>query len=423
MAALRIGIAGLGTVGGGVVKILQEKSALLSARCGKELKIIAASARKKRDIKGAEWLDDPLALAARSDIDIVVELIGGAEGVANDLVTNSLKNGKSVVTANKALIAKHGLRLATLAEQHNAQLLFEAAVAGGIPIIGALKRNLAGNRFSKISGILNGTCNFILTAMESRELDFQTALKKAQELGYAEADPSFDVGGVDAAHKLAILTSLAFDCPPALDHIYIEGIEKILPSDIHYAHELGYRIRLLGVTEMVDGKISQRVHPALVPDDSPLARVTDVTNAVLVNCDALGPLFIQGAGAGGGATASSVIADLAHLALGTKGATFNIPAAQLKPGNFMAISGHTGAYYLRMAVKDTPGVLAEITHDLSEEKIGVDAVLQPSAKNGKMAEIILITHPTDEASMQRAGEKISDLSALAEPLHLIRVER
>ncbi len=427
-SSLNIAIAGLGTVGCGVVDILQQKPELLAARAGTPITITAVSARDKTRDRGCDlsayaWCDDPLELATREDVDVVVELIGGADGTALALAEATIKNKKAFVTANKALIATHGMALATAAERNATPLAFEAAVAGGIPIIKTIKEALTGNQIRRVLGIMNGTCNYILTAMQQDQRDFDDVLREAQELGYAEADPSFDINGTDTAHKLAILTSLAFATPVNLDAVYIEGIEQITLPDILYAHELGYHIRLLGIAALTDHGIEQRVHPVLVPLHSPLARVEGVLNAVEVDCDALGPIFLEGAGAGAGPTASAVVADIVDIAAGRLSPPLGLPTAALKEEPIADIARHHGPYYLRLVVQDTPGVLSAITTALSEQQIGVKNALQPSAeKNADSATIILVTHATDEHAMQTALAAINKLNYVLEAPHMIRIE-
>jgi homoserine dehydrogenase len=426
-APLRIGIAGLGTVGKGVLDILNKKSALLEARAGRPLIITAVSARskaKKRGVslKNIAWHEDALALASNPKVDVVAELIGGADGIALALCRTALENGKHVVTANKALIAKHGLMLAKLAEKKNVELLFEASVAGGIPVIKTLREGLAANNIRRIAGILNGTCNYILTAMELDGRPFAEVLKEAQDLGYAEADPGFDIDGVDASHKLAILSSLAFGVPVNVKAMHVEGIRRITLMDIRYALELGYRIRLLGIARMTKKGIEQRVHPALVPLSSPIAAVEGVLNAVEFDTDSLGSLFMEGAGAGGGPTASAVVADIVDIASGRGGLSFGMSAAALKPGVFTGIAEHEGPYYLHLKVTDKPGVLAGITKVLGGENIGVESVVQPPSREGKAASVILITHVTSESGMVKALKKIGKLEYVLEEPHIIRIE-
>ncbi|HSR55150.1 MAG TPA: homoserine dehydrogenase, partial [Alphaproteobacteria bacterium] len=375
---LNIAVAGLGTVGAGTVRLLQEHKDLLAKRTGREIAIKAVSARDRKrdrgiDLTGVDWQEDALALADRSDIDAVVELIGGSDGIARDLVTRSLEAGRHVITANKALLAHHGTELARIAEDNDVTLRFEAAVAGGIPIVKALREGLAANRIERIYGILNGTCNYILTTMRERGLDFEAVLAQAQDLGYAEADPGFDIDGVDAAHKLAILTALAFGSEIDFDAVHIEGIRRVTGDDIRYADELGYRIKLLGIARRTDGGIEQRVHPCLVEKSTPIASVEDVYNAVVADGDFVETTVYQGKGAGAGPTSSAVVADLMDAARGDCMPTFTIPAAGLSPANPARLDERVGCFYICMTVRDEPGVMADITAIFRDEHISLES--------------------------------------------------
>lgn len=425
--ALRIGIAGLGTVGGGTLKIISEHSAMLAARCGRPVVISAIAARDKHKDRGVDvskirWFDDPVALASDPEIDVVVELIGGSEGVARQLVEKALLAGKSVVTANKALIAHHGVALATLAEKTGALLAFEAAVAGGIPIIKALRDGLAANQFSRVAGILNGTCNYILTAMAEHKRGFDDMLAEAQALGYAEAEPSFDVDGIDTAHKLAILTSLAYGCAPAIDQVHIEGIRRVSLRDVEFAAELGYSIKLLGIASQTPEGIVQRVHPCMVAKDAPLASVNGVYNAVLVEGDAVGTVLFEGRGAGAGPTASSVVADIVDIARGVAYKPFTLPVAALASPNFAGMDALRSSYYLRLSVTDKPGVLAEVTGIFKREQISLQSFLQHSHQPNETVQLVLTTHDTQESAMKRAITAIATLDSIKEPPYMIRIE-
>lgn len=427
-APLRIGIAGLGTVGGGVLAILQENAALIAARCGRKLEVAAVCARdaaKSRgmDLSQIRWVSDPLALAADPGIDIVVEVMGGSEGAAKSLVEAALKQGKHVVTANKALIAHHGIVLAQLAEKQGRVLAFEAAVAGGIPIIKALRDGLAANRFTRIAGILNGTCNYILTTMREEQRDFPEILKNAMALGYAEADPSFDIDGIDAAHKTAILASLAFGTRVDIDAVHVEGIRRVSLRDMKFAEELGYRIKLLGIAERLEGGgILQRVHPCMVPQGSPMGAVDGVYNAVVAECDAAGRMIFEGRGAGAGPTGSSIVADIMDIARGVAYLPFTLPVAQLNSLPHAAMEELRTSYYLRLTVLDKPGVLADITTLCRDEGISVRSFIQHSHKPGEPVQVVLTTHATGEAHMQAALLKITALSSVTELPHMIRIE-
>lgn len=435
---LRIGIAGLGTVGGGTVSILQKHAVMLEERCGKKLEIVAVSARDKNKARGLElpppqpspasgrggikWVENPVDMASDPEIDVVVECIGGSEGVAKELVEAALKNGKSVVTANKALIAHHGIELAKLAEQSAAVLTFEAAVAGGIPIIKAIRDGLAANEFVRIAGILNGTCNYILTDMWVRKRGFEEVLKEAQELGYAEAEPSFDVDGIDAAHKTAILASLAYGIAPSLNHMHIEGIRAVTLRDMQYADELGYVIKLLGIVSLTPHGLEQRVHPCLIEKSSQLASVNGVYNAVLAQGDSVGTVLFEGRGAGAGPTASSVVADIMDIARGAVYKPFTLPMAKLKKLDFADMAKLQSSYYLRLGVVDKPGVLAEITGVFKNEDISLRAVVQHGQKSGEVVQLVVTTHETNEAAMQRAIDAIEKSRSVREKPYMIRIE-
>lgn len=427
--ALRIGIAGLGTVGAGVVKILAARGPHLAAASGRAVQLVAVSARDKTkdrgiDLTGVRWEDDPMALARAGDIDLVVELIGGSEGVARDLVEAALKAGKHVATANKALIAHHGTALARLAEQAGVALNYEAAVAGGIPIVKAMREALAGNEIRSVHGILNGTCNYILTEMETTGRDFADVLKDAQALGYAEADPSFDVGGIDAAHKLAILASLAFGTEVDFANVHIEGIEKISATDIAFAAEFGFKVKLLAIAEKGEGGIVQRVHPALVPVGTPLAAVSGVYNAVALDGDRVGHLVLEGRGAGEGPTASAVISDVVDIARGTIVPPFIVPAAQLKPPAKPLMDTHKSSFYLRLRAVDRAGSMAAITKALAEASVSIERIVQRGDKgdgSGRMP-VVFITHETDEGTMARARALLAQHEDVAGTPLVIRIE-
>ena len=426
-AAVRVGIAGLGTVGAGVLSLLRQHSGLIATRCGREVVPVAVSARDRaRDrgvpLDGYRWFDSATDLARDSEVDVVIELIGGEDGVAKAVVETALEAGKPVVTANKALIAHHGTALASLAESHDALLAFEAAVAGGIPALKTLREGLSGNAIDRLHGILNGTCNYILSTMRESGRDFDEVLAEAQALGYAEADPSFDVDGVDAAHKLAILTSLAFGCEVDFGAVYAEGIRNITASDIAYAEELGYRIKLLGIAERSDGGVEQRVHPCMVSTRSPLAQVEGVFNAVLFHGDFVDNIMIEGRGAGAGPTASAVVADLLDIARGNAVPAFGMPQARLKSLPTLPMAQHEGCYYIRLQVVDRPGVMADVTAILRDEAISLEAMLQRGRAPGEPVAVVLTTHETVEERMQRALQRIAALEASLEPPRIIRIE-
>jgi homoserine dehydrogenase len=424
---LRIGIAGLGTVGAGVVKLLAEHGRLLSVRGGRPLKVVAVSARSKTrkrdiDLTGLRWEKDPMALATAPDIDVVVELIGGSGGVARRLVQKALASGKHVVTANKALLAMHGAELAAAAEKKQAILAFEAAVAGGIPIIKALREGLVGNRVKRLYGILNGTCNYILTTMRETGRDFDVVLAEAQAAGYAEADPTFDVDGIDAAHKLAVLTGAAFGARVDFAGVHVEGIRRVTSMDIQFAEELGYRIKLLGLARETRHGIEQRVHPCMVSLDTPIAHIEGVFNAVVVEGDFVGTTMFQGRGAGQGPTASAVVADLVDVARGRHMPAFVVPAEKLATKKASPMDRHVGAYYMRLMVQDRPGVIAAVSGALAKERISLESMLQRGRSESGEVPVVLTTHETEEAAMRRALTRIGKLGAVAEEPCVIRIE-
>ncbi len=427
MAALRIGIAGLGTVGSGVVRLLNRQSELLAARAGRPIEIVAVSARSRKprevDLTHYEWCDDPVALAAHPDVDVVVELIGGDEGPARKLVELALSNGKSVVTANKALLARHGVALARLAEGNGAALAFEASVCGGIPIVKGLREGLAANRISELHGIVNGTCNYILCQMRDSGRSFDAVLAEAQALGYAEADPSFDIDGIDTAHKLAILTALAFGTEVDLASIHIEGIRHIGAMDINYADELGYAIKLLGIARRSEGGIEQRVHPCMVPKHATIAAADGVYNAIVAQGDFVDKVNFVGRGAGGGPTASAVVADLVDIARGLRVPTFGVPADALVKAVPRSIEHRVGPYYLRLMVVDRPGVIADVAAVLRDHQVSLESVLQRLRAPGDNVPVVLTTHETSEARMTAAVAQIGALEAVVEPPRVIRIEQ
>jgi homoserine dehydrogenase len=430
--ALRLGIAGLGTVGTGVLDIVKAHGTMLALRAGREITINAVSARSRAKDRGHnlnqfEWFDDPVTLAKSGGIDVFVEMIGGHTGPAKLAVEAALSSGKHVVTANKALLAHHGVALAKLAEAHGVTLNFEAAVAGGIPIIKTLREGLAGNTVGKIFGILNGTCNYILTKMGNEARSFADVLAEAQGLGYAEADPSFDVGGFDTAHKLAILTSLAFGTEVNVKDIAIEGIEAITLDDIRNASELGYKIKLLGVAVAHDGGIEQRVHPTLVRKGSPVSDTDGVFNAVVVKGDFVGDLMLEGRGAGAHPTASAVIADVVDIAHGNFRPTFGVPAAQLKSSKAAPLKAHEGGFYVALQLHDKPGAVAAIAKILADEKISIESIVQRGKPDKDAARdtasFILVTHDTLEPSIRKAMSRIEKDGHVAGRPRVIRIER
>lgn len=425
--ALRVGIAGLGTVGMGTLHLLRDNAALIGERCGCKLEVVAVSSRDRdrdrgMDISMHRWYDNPLDLVNDPEVDVVVELIGGAEGIAKKLVEAALQAGKPVVTANKALIAMHGAMLAQLAEKHDAALAFEAAVAGGIPVIHALRTGLAANHFSRIEGILNGTSNYILTTMRNEGRSFDEVLAEAQAHGYAEADPSFDIDGIDAAHKLAIITSLAYGCPVDFASVHVEGIRSITASDMRYAEDLGFVIKLLGITARTERGIEQRVHPCFVPKGAPIAKVDGVYNAVVCHGDAVGTVMFQGRGAGAGPTASSVVSDLIDIARGGGYTPFNIPTHALARQQMAPMETLISTYYIRLDVVDKPGVLADVTGIFHEHNISMRSFVQHSRQPGEMVEIALTTHEARESAMEAALSEIAALEAVIGKPQRIRIE-
>src|SRR6185312_13920398 len=407
---LRIAVAGLGTVGGGVASVLLTRGKELEERAGRTLELVGVSARDKAksrtvNVSKIAWENDARALV-KSDADVIVELIGGEEGIAYDLVKSALVSKKHVVTANKALLAYHGAELAALAEENNVALKFEAAAAGGIPIVKALRESLIAYGIDSVRGILNGTCNYILTQMEATGQSFGDVLKDAQKLGYAEADPTLDVGGGDTAHKLAVLSALAFGVTPNLKSMKIEGIEHITPDDIRFAREFGYRIKLLGLARKRGDHIDQRVQPAMVKLATPLADVEGPFNAVVANAGEAGPFFFEGRGAGEAPTAGAVIADLVDIARGSVGAPFGRPAKRLTRNDTQP-GPRSCAFYLRFEVLDVPGVLAEIAGRLSESEVSIESMIQRGRAPGEPVAIVMITHECVETSVASALKAIA----------------
>jgi homoserine dehydrogenase len=428
MTFLRVGVAGLGTVGGAVAKIIVEQGASLGARGGRALQLTAVSARDKTKDRGvsltaAEWFTDPVKLAQSAPIDVFVELMGGEGDPAKAAVEAALARGLPVITANKALLAHHGVALAKTAESKSLALNYEAAVAGGIPIVKALREGLGANRVERVYGILNGTCNYILTTMEASGRDFADVLAEAQRLGYAEADPTFDVGGMDTAHKLCLLAAVAFGNAPALDGIHVEGIERISPMDIMFAREFGFRIKLLGLASRINGGVEQRVHPAMVPLGTPLADVDGVFNAVVAEGDLVGKSVYEGRGAGAGPTASAVMSDLLDIARGVRLPTFGSPAGTIARPKIAAMGEHVGACYLRFTVIDRPGVIAVLSRCLADQAISIESMLQRSRAPGEAVPVVMITHEASEAAMVKALSAIVATGVVTEQPCMIRMER
>ena len=428
-APLRIALAGLGTVGGGVIRLLTVNGALIARRAGRPIEIVAVSARDRArdrgvDLSRYEWEDDLALLAGRPDVDVVVELIGGSDGPALALARRTMGLGKGLVTANKAMIAHHGMELAAMAEQAGAPLKFEAAVAGGIPVIKGLREGAAANALTRIYGILNGTCNYILSTMEDTGRDFADVLKEAQALGYAEADPAFDIEGTDAAHKLAILAAIGFGAGVAFDQVEVDGITRIRAADIARAQALGYVIRLIGMAECEEGgtRLFQRVQPCLVPRSHPLAAVDGATNAVVAEGNFSGRLLFQGAGAGDGPTASAVVADLIDIARGDRSAPFSVPVALLEELAPADPGERRNRAYLRFAVTDRPGVLAEITAAMRDAGVSIESLIQQGRpEEGGEVLVAIVTHEGPESAVARALALLSDSPSLTEPPLVMRL--
>ena len=425
---LKVGLAGLGTVGAALARLLSERAGDLACVAGRRPEIVAYSARspgaRGLPIEGAAFFADAAEMAASADIDVFVELIGGADGPAYDAARAALSRGLPVVTANKAMLAAHGVELAELAERHGAALAYEAAVAGGVPVIKVLREALAGNVIHRVSGILNGTCNYILSRMETERLPFDVCLKEAQRLGYAEADPTFDVGGFDTAHKLAILASLAFGARVDSSAVSVEGIENISLADLAAADELGFRIKLLGVAARTDHGFEQRVHPTMVAKSTPLAQTMGVLNAVAIDGDRVGALTLVGPGAGGDATASAVAADLADIAAGRFAPVFGRPAASLIEGERASLRRHEGGYYVRLSVLDKPGSMATIARHMADRAISLESIMQKRAGDeSAYVSVVIVTHATTETSIREALEATLQDGVVRDKPQVIRIER
>jgi homoserine dehydrogenase len=436
---LTLGIAGLGTVGAGLLDLLHTHKARFAERAGRPVEIVVISARSKGkdrgvDTSGIKWFDDPVALAKDASIDAFVELIGGSDGVAKAAVEAALNAGKHVVTANKALVAKHGVGLAKLAEEKGVALNFEAAVAGGIPVIKTLRESLAANEVTRVYGILNGTCNYILSTMTDQHRSFADALREAQDLGYAEADPTYDIGGFDTAHKLAILTSLAFGTELGFDQVDVEGIQSISEVDIEAAQDMGFAIKLLGVATRTEGGIEARVHPAMVPEESAISEVWGATNAVAIDADFCASLLLVGPGAGGRATASAVASDILDIARGAVMPPLVTPTRGLKPYTKSKLGRHQGAYYVRLSVYDRPGAMAAIAKRMGDREVSIESIVQrrprsalpgmvARQKPGSPAMVIMITHETTEEAIRGAVDAIEQDGKVSERPQVIRIEK
>ena len=432
---LRVGVAGIGTVGAALVAQVAAQRAQLTARCGRTIDIVAVCARSKGknrgvDLKKMKWFSDPVELAGDPGIDVFVELMGGSGDPAKTAIEFALASGKSVVTANKALLAKHGVKLAQLAEQAGVALNYEAAVGAAIPIVKTLREGLAGNSINRIYGILNGTCNYILTRMEQEKLSFADCLKQAQDLGYAEADPAFDIEGHDTAQKLSLLASLAFGTKVDQSAIYVEGITSIAAADLAAADELGYRVKLLGVAVKTPQGIEQRVHPTMVRKDSSIAQVMGVTNAVTIDAEGINPITLVGPGAGGAATASAVLSDIADVARGVRAAPFGRPTAQLASVRKAPMQRHEGGYYIRLMARDKPGTAASIATRLAEQEISLESIVQRHPKDGPSADtakgsvpVILITYATSEDGVRKALAAVGRDKVISGRPQVIRIAK
>ena len=424
---INIAIAGLGTVGAETYRLIKEESDFLKARSSANFNVVAVSAKskdKKRDVDltGVEWIADCRDIADIDNIDVVIELVGGSEGVAKELVEKAITNGKSVITANKALVATHGNKIGELVAKHDVMFGYEAAVAGGIPIIKTIREGLASNRLCKIYGILNGTCNYILSVMRETGQEFEDILADAQRLGYAEADPSFDVDGVDAAHKLAILSAIAFQTPINFNGVYVEGIRLISPIDIDFATELGYRIKLLGIGELLGNGLQQRVRPCLVPVNIPIAQVEDVFNAVAAEAEGLGTSLSYGRGAGAGPTSSAVLSDLLDFANNRRTSFLGTADSELVVRPIQELQNLSGSYYLRLQVYDRPGVLADLTAVFRDKGVSVEALLQRGRNPDGTVPVVLTTHETSEEAIQKSVAEFEKLENVVEKPCILPIE-
>ena len=422
---LRLGIAGLGTVGAGVIKIIQNQADLLTARAGRPVEIIAVSARDRSKDRGVAldayaWEDDPVALASRDDIDVFVELIGGTDGPAKAATEAAIATGKDVVTANKAMLAIHGQSLAEASENVGKTIRFEAAVAGGIPIVKALTEGLAGNGIDRIIGVMNGTCNYILTRMQNEGLSYDEVFAAADALGYLEADPTLDVGGIDAGHKLALLASIAYGTQVNFAGMELEGIERITIEDINHAADMGYRVKLLGVAQMTGRGLESRMSPCLVPEGSPLGQLENATNMVVVEGDASGQIVLRGAGAGEGPTASAVMSDIMDLARGIRIPTFGQPAGSLREAK-AATTSTPAPYYLRMTLLDKPGALAKVASVLGDAGVSIDRMRQ-YGHDAEEAPVLIVTHKTTRTALREATEEMAKTGVLVSEPVALRIE-
>lgn len=426
-----VGLVGLGTVGVGVVKMLEQNAQVITQRAGRPIKIIAVTASDKSkdrgvDLSSYDWVDDGREMANDDRLDCILEMVGGSEGFAKDVVENALNAGKHVITANKALLAEHGAALSKLAEDNNVTIAYEAAVAGGIPIIKTIREGLAGNQINHVYGILNGTCNYILTEMRETGRDFDDVLKDAQELGYAETDPTFDVDGIDAAHKLVLLGALAFGVKPDFKSLQIEGVRNVTAEDIQYANELGYRIKLLGVAHRDGDKFIQIMSPCLVSKKSAIGNVEGVFNAVMTSGDFVDKTMMEGRGAGEGPTASSIVADVIDLAKGNGAPAFGVPVAHLSDVKWQGPENINGKCYIHINAQDDAGVLADITSCLKDHEISIDSVIQRGHSDDEsddIASIVILTHDAKFSDVQNAVKKIQEFKTTINTPMIMRVEK
>lgn len=422
---LRLGIAGLGTVGVGIVRIVQKHGAVLAARAGRPVEIVAVSARSKTknrdiDLSKYDWEDDPVTLAKRDDIDVFIEVMGGHEGPAKDATEAAIAAGKDIVSANKALLAIHGQALAEAAEDAGRVIRFEAAVAGGIPVVKSLTEGLAGNEITRVMGVMNGSCNYILTRMEDAGLSYEAVFDEANQLGFLEADPELDVGGIDAGHKLALLSSIAFGTQVDFDAVELEGIGSVTIEDIHQAADMGYKIKLLGVAQMTGRGLEQRMSPCLVPDTSPLGQLQGGTNMVVLEGDAVSQIVLRGPGAGEGPTASAIMGDVMDIARGMRVSTFGQPAKTLRKAR-PARAAVPAPYYLRMQLLDKPGALAKVAHALGEAGISIDRMRQYGHQDTS-APVLIVTHKTTRTALEEALVDFKDTGVVSGDPVAIRIE-
>ena len=424
-APLRLGIAGLGTVGVGVLKMIHKNAKIISLRTGRDIVVTAVSARSRSkdrgvDLSGFAWEDDPVALAKRDDVDIFVELMGGHEGPAKDATEAAIAAGKDVVTANKAMLAVHGQSLALAAEAAGQVIRFEAAVAGGIPVVKALTEGLAGNKINRVLGVMNGSCNYILTRMENAGLSYAEVFAEANALGYLEADPNLDVGGIDAAHKLALLAAIAFGTEVDFDSVVLEGIGAVTIEDIHAAADMGYRVKLLGVAQMTGRGLEQRMTPCLVPASSPLGQLAGGTNMVILEGDDSGQIVLRGAGAGEGPTASAVMSDVLDLARGLRLKTFGQPASTLVKAH-PTTTATPASFYLRLQLLDKPGALAKVAAVMGEAGVSIDRMRQYGHDAGK-APVLIVTHKTTRAAIDQVVLDFNQTQVVEAPPVALRIE-